>query len=76
MEVIHLLQECVICGTVYVTDASDGWQRLVPAPATMESGSSLGAGNSTSSAPRTSGSHDKGKAVIGSIPLQVKKCFL
>ncbi|OJA16999.1 hypothetical protein AZE42_00581 [Rhizopogon vesiculosus] len=63
-------KECVICATVYVTDVSEGWQRLVPAPITMESGSSSGAGNPMSSAPRTSVSHDKGKTVVGSMPLQ------
>jgi hypothetical protein len=74
-EVIHVIQECVICATVYVTDISEGWQRLVPAPVTMGSGSSSGAGNPMSSAPRTSVSHDKGKAVMGSMPLQVNKHF-
>ncbi|KAG1753951.1 uncharacterized protein EDB91DRAFT_1043169 [Suillus paluster] len=64
-------KECVICGTVYVTDVTEGWQRLVPAPPAIGAGSSAGASNSMSSAPRTSGSRDKGKAVMGSIPSQV-----
>ncbi|KAG2042937.1 hypothetical protein BDR03DRAFT_1087956 [Suillus americanus] len=63
-------KECVICGTVYVTDVSEGWQRLVPAPAAIEAGSSSGAGDSLSSAPMTLDSRDKGKAVVRSIPSQ------
>lgn len=64
-------KECVICGTVYVTDVSEGWQRLVPVPPpVIEAGSSSGAGNSMSSAPMTLGSRDKGKAVMRSIPSQ------
>jgi hypothetical protein len=65
---IYLVQECVICGTVYVTDVSEGWQRLVPVPIAV----GLTGANSMSSAPRASSSRDKGKAVVGSIPLQVK----
>ncbi|KAG2077506.1 hypothetical protein BDR04DRAFT_1066303 [Suillus decipiens] len=63
-------KECVICGTVYVTDVSEGWQRLVPAPRAIETGSSSGAGNSMLSAPITLGSRDKGKAVMHSLPSQ------
>jgi uncharacterized Zn finger protein (UPF0148 family) len=63
-------KECVICGTVYVTDVSDGWQRLVPAPPAIEAGSSSGAGNSMSSAPITLDPRDKGKAVMRSTPSQ------
>lgn len=63
-------KECVICGTVYVTDVSEGWQRLVPAPPTIEAGASSGAADTMSSAPMTLGSRDKGKAVIRSMPLQ------
>ncbi|KAG1755786.1 hypothetical protein EDB19DRAFT_1625498 [Suillus lakei] len=70
-------KECVICGTVYVTDVSEGWQRLVPVPPpAIEAGSSSGAGNSMSSAPMTLGSRDKGKAVMRSIPSQVPKVHL
>ncbi|KAG0709545.1 hypothetical protein DFH29DRAFT_884650 [Suillus ampliporus] len=63
-------KECVICGTVYITDVSEGWQRLVPAPPAIGAGSSSGANNYMSSAPRISGSHDKGKAVMSSMPSQ------
>ncbi|KAG1907287.1 uncharacterized protein F5891DRAFT_1230842 [Suillus fuscotomentosus] len=63
-------KECVVCGTVYVTDVSEGWQRLVPAPPAIGTGSSSGAGNSMSSAPMTLGSRDKGKAVMRNIPSQ------
>ncbi|KAG1779806.1 hypothetical protein EV702DRAFT_965449 [Suillus placidus] len=69
-------KECVICGTVYVTDVSEGWQRLVPAPPAIEAGSSSGVGNSMSSAPMTLGSRDKGKAVMRNIPSQVPKVLL
>lgn len=61
-------KECVICGTVYVTDVSEGWQRLVPAPHAIEAGSRSGASNL--SAPITLGSRDKGKAVMHSLPSQ------
>ncbi|KAG1833051.1 hypothetical protein EV424DRAFT_1013952 [Suillus variegatus] len=63
-------KECVVCGTVYVTDVSEGWQRLVPAPPAIGTRSSSGAGNSMSSAPMTLGSRDKGKAVMRNIPSQ------
>ncbi|KAG1874520.1 hypothetical protein DFJ58DRAFT_650922 [Suillus subalutaceus] len=69
-------KECVICGTVYVTDVSEGWLRLVPAPPAIEAGSSLGASNSLSSAPMTLDFRDKGKAVMRSIPSQVPKVIL
>ncbi|KAG2369888.1 hypothetical protein BDR07DRAFT_1266137 [Suillus spraguei] len=67
-------KECVICGTVYVTDVSEGWQRLVPAPHAIEAGSRSGASNL--SAPITLGSRDKGKAVMHSLPSQVPKVHL
>ncbi|KAG2135914.1 uncharacterized protein EDB93DRAFT_1170225 [Suillus bovinus] len=63
-------KECVVCGTIYVTDVSEGWQRLVPAPPAIEVGSSSGAYNSMSSAPVTLGCRDKGKAVMRNISSQ------
>lgn len=63
-------KECVICGTLYVTDVSEGWQRLVPTSPAIVAGSSSGAGNSMSSTSVTLGSRDKGKAVMRSIPSQ------
>ncbi|KIK48638.1 hypothetical protein CY34DRAFT_20590 [Suillus luteus UH-Slu-Lm8-n1] len=63
-------KECVICGTLYVTDVSEGWQRLVPISPAIEAGSSSGTGNSMSSISMTLGSRDKGKAVMRSIPSQ------
>ncbi|KIK98758.1 hypothetical protein PAXRUDRAFT_646635 [Paxillus rubicundulus Ve08.2h10] len=55
-------KECVVCGTVYVTDETEGWQRLVP----VSSGPS--ASNNVFGNIRQPGSSNKGKSVIRNSP--------
>ncbi|KAF8842274.1 hypothetical protein BDN67DRAFT_398480 [Paxillus ammoniavirescens] len=58
-------QECVICGTVYVTDETEGWQRLVP----VSSGPS--ASENVFGNIRQPGPSNKGKSVIRNSPQSV-----
>ncbi|KIJ70174.1 hypothetical protein HYDPIDRAFT_104849 [Hydnomerulius pinastri MD-312] len=56
-------KECVICGTVFITEDSEGWQRLVPVtsvPSTSE--------QSSSGTTRQSGSSNKGKSAVRNSP--------
>ncbi|KAF9226474.1 hypothetical protein BS17DRAFT_748217 [Gyrodon lividus] len=55
-------KECVICGTVYITEDIEGWQRLVP----VLSGTS--ASESFSGNIQQSGPSDKGKTVVRNSP--------
>jgi len=55
-------KECVICGTVYITEDTEGWQRLVP----VSSGTSTSA--SFPGNPRQPGPSDKGKSAIRNSP--------
>ncbi|KAF9247221.1 hypothetical protein BU15DRAFT_38825 [Melanogaster broomeanus] len=55
-------KECVTCGTVYLTEDIEGWQRLVP----VSSGTSTSQGFHGN--PRQPGPSDKGKSVIRNSP--------
>ncbi|KAG9317552.1 hypothetical protein JVU11DRAFT_1758 [Chiua virens] len=58
-------KECVICGTVYVTEDSEGWQRLVP----ISAGSSAPENRQTWEQSRPS---DKGKSVSRNSPQPIQ----
>jgi len=58
-------KECVICGTVYVTDETEGWQRLVP----VSSGPS--ASENVFGNIRQPGPSNKGKSVIRNSPQSI-----